>query len=218
MRPAQTRLMCLLHCRVCADSFRAWCDSESEFQLIEASPSEVWELAAITEHRPEILVLDLDRQEDVLCLAAQVRVRDPSIRIAVLGAKWSDLILSKAAALRVDGLLLNNESTDALFEHLRFIADGQERHSPDLQKRLKYNARENRYVVAGGSPLSALSGLQLEIVRLLACGDSLKMVASKLQLSRKAIDGQKYRLMRKLGVKDRVLLSRLAIREGLIQA
>jgi DNA-binding NarL/FixJ family response regulator len=210
--------MCLLHCRVCADSFRSWCDSESYFQLIEASPSEVCELAAIMEHRPEILVLDLDRQEDVLCLAAQIRVRAPSIRIAVLGTKWSDLVLSKAAALRVDGLLLNNESTAALFEHFRFISDGQTRLSPDLQKRLKYDARENQYVVAGGSPLSALSGLQLEIVRLLACGDSLKMVASKLQLSRKAIDGQKYRLMRKLGVKDRVLLSRLAIREGLIQA
>jgi DNA-binding NarL/FixJ family response regulator len=43
------------------------------------------------------------------------------------------------------------------------------------------------------------------------------MVASKLKLSKKSIDGHKYRMMRKLNVKDRVLLSRLAIREGLIQ-
>jgi DNA-binding NarL/FixJ family response regulator len=57
----------------------------------------------------------------------------------------------------------------------------------------------------------------LEILQLLACGDSLKMVASKLKLSKKSIDGHKYRMMRKLNVKDRVLLSRLAIREGLIQ-
>ena len=72
-------------------------------------------------------------------------------------------------------------------------------------------------MLAGGGPLTSLTEQQLEILQLLACGDSLKMVASKLKLSKKSIDGHKYRMMRKLNVKDRVLLSRLAIREGLIQ-
>jgi len=44
------------------------------------------------------------------------------------------------------------------------------------------------------------------------------MVARKMNLTRKSVDGHKYRIMKKIGVQDRVLLSRLAIREGMIEA
>jgi DNA-binding CsgD family transcriptional regulator len=38
-----------------------------------------------------------------------------------------------------------------------------------------------------------------------------------MRLSYKSIDGHKNRLMKKIGVHDRVLLSRFAIREGLVE-
>jgi DNA-binding NarL/FixJ family response regulator len=168
-------------------------------------------------HRPDLVLLDLDLPEDILALATQIRRQSHRIRIAVTGMKWSDVQLNKALSIGIEGILHKNESTDALFEHLRHIAAGERRISTALVHRLNYDAQQKQYVLASGNPLTTLTALQLEILRLLAYGDSLKMVASKLHLSRKSIDGHKYRLMRKLGVKDRVLLSRLAIREGLIQ-
>jgi DNA-binding NarL/FixJ family response regulator len=150
-------------------------------------------------------------------MAAQVRRQSESVRIAITGAKWTDLVLNKALAAGVHGLLLKSESTEALFEHFRRIARGELRISAGLRERLRYDPHSEQYVLAGGGPLTSLTKQQLEILQLLACGDSLKMVASKLKLSKKSIDGHKYRMMRKLNVKDRVLLSRLAIREGLIQ-
>ncbi len=140
------------------------------------------------------------------------------VRIVVSGPKWPDLVLSEVLAAGVHGVLLKSESVESLFEHLRYVARGEVRVSADLFSRVRYDAIRRQYVLASPDPLTSLNNQQLEILKLLACGDSLKMVASKLKLSRKSIDGHKYRLMRKLGVKDRVLLSRLAIREGLIQA
>jgi DNA-binding NarL/FixJ family response regulator len=210
------RLMCLLHCRVCFDTLRQWCDEHSEFQMICATTEGAHELL-ISEHRPDVLVLDLDLPDDVLKIAAQIRRQAPLMRIVFTGTRWSDLTLSKAAATGVNGLLHKSESVESLFEHFRHVALGEMRISPELLKRLRYDAHTLRYVLVNEGPLTSLTGQQLEILQLLACGDSLKMVASKLKLSRKSIDGHKYRLMRKLGVKDRVLLSRLAIREGLIQ-
>jgi DNA-binding CsgD family transcriptional regulator len=64
--------------------------------------------------------------------------------------------------------------------------------------------------------LQCLNRRELDVFRLLAKGDSVKEVARALGLSFKAIDSQKYRIMRKLGLTDRVQVTRLAIRAGLI--
>jgi DNA-binding NarL/FixJ family response regulator len=163
-------------------------------------------------------MLDLDVSCDVAGLVAQLRQQAPYLRIVISGAKWSDLVLSEVLEAGAHGVLLKSESVESLFEHFRHIARGEVRISAELLDRVRYDALRQQYVLASPDSLTSLTDQQREILRLLACGDSLKMVASKLKLSKKSIDGHKYRMMRKLGVKDRVLLSRLAIREGLIQA
>ena len=64
--------------------------------------------------------------------------------------------------------------------------------------------------------LECLTDRQQEILKLLALGDSVKEAARKLCLAPKSVEGHKHRIMRKLGIHDRVLLARYAIRNGLI--
>ena len=61
-----------------------------------------------------------------------------------------------------------------------------------------------------------LTDRQHEILKLLALGDSVKVVARKLYLAPKSVEGHKHRIMKKLKLHDRVLLARYAIRNGLI--
>ena len=55
-----------------------------------------------------------------------------------------------------------------------------------------------------------LTDRQLEILRHLARGDSVKAVARKLFLSPKSVDNQKFRIMNKIGVRDKVSLALFA--------
>ena len=64
--------------------------------------------------------------------------------------------------------------------------------------------------------LECLTKRQQEILKFLALGDSVKEVARKLFLAPKSVEGHKHRIMKKLGIHDRVLLARYAIRNGLI--
>jgi DNA-binding NarL/FixJ family response regulator len=64
--------------------------------------------------------------------------------------------------------------------------------------------------------LAELTPQQREIFIRLARGDSVKEIARALQATFKAVDCQKYRIMRKLGLNDRVQATRLAIRVGLL--
>jgi DNA-binding NarL/FixJ family response regulator len=64
--------------------------------------------------------------------------------------------------------------------------------------------------------LSNLTPRQVEVLRHLAAGESVKEVARSLNLSGKSVDSHKYRIMRWLGIHDRVKLSLFAVREELI--
>lgn len=61
---------------------------------------------------------------------------------------------------------------------------------------------------------SPLSPRELEIVGLIARGLSTKEIASRLVLSPKTVDAHRVRIHRKLGVHDRVALTRLALERG----
>ncbi len=65
---------------------------------------------------------------------------------------------------------------------------------------------------------SKLTALQLEVFLHLAEGKTVKKVAEEMSLTVKAVDSHKYRIMQRLMLHDRVYLSRLAIREGWIDA
>ncbi|MAG93372.1 MAG: hypothetical protein CMJ48_06440 [Planctomycetaceae bacterium] len=54
------------------------------------------------------------------------------------------------------------------------------------------------------------------MVRLVAQGLTAKEAASQLGVTPRFVENQKFRIMTTLGISDRVELSRLAIREGLI--
>lgn len=64
--------------------------------------------------------------------------------------------------------------------------------------------------------IDCLTNRQREILTCLAMGDSVKEAARKLYLAPKSVEGHKHRIMNKLGIHDRVLLARYAIRQGLI--
>ena len=64
--------------------------------------------------------------------------------------------------------------------------------------------------------IDCLTNRQQEILTFLAMGDSVKEVARKIHLAPKSVEGHKHRIMKKLGLHDRVLLARYAIRNGLI--
>lgn len=68
------------------------------------------------------------------------------------------------------------------------------------------------------APLGRLSDRQIEVLRNLAFGMSVKDVARKMHISVKSADSHKYRIMQSLEIHDRVGLARFAIREGLVSA
>lgn len=65
--------------------------------------------------------------------------------------------------------------------------------------------------------LSSLTPRELEVLKLICEGLSIKEIASQLYRSPKTIEGHRGNLAKKLGLNDRVKIVRWAIREGVVE-
>lgn len=172
----------------------------------------------LQETNVDVIVLDaefpLGKSFD---LAADIRRQLPGTKILFLVRNPLDALLDQALRLHAEGILSRSESLTQLVLALRQIASGQRSYSASIADRIEIDSSTGAHRLQSGSTSHSLTDRQLEILRLLARGDSVKAVARKLFLSPKSVDNQKFRIMHKIGVRDKVSLALYAVREGLIQ-
>jgi DNA-binding NarL/FixJ family response regulator len=216
MRAQPIRIVVADDHRMLLESLKARIDSEPDMQVVTVATDAEAALAQVELVRPDVLVLDIDLPgRGVFDVVAEHVHRLGQTRILYLSGFLSDVLLGRALALDAAGYILKGEPVSVLLDSIRRVADGQRAFSKEVEERLEYDKLRDGYRVRSESPLSALTARQLEVLRLLAKGQSVKQVARTMHLSEKSVDSHKYRLMNKLGIHDRVELARYAIREGL---
>jgi two-component system invasion response regulator UvrY len=208
----------LCNCRVCGEGFLAHCQNEPDLDAVFILDDTPHLLEDLEQAGPDVLVMDVAVRGGGFEIAAQVNQTLVSTKLVFVAKSASDMSVKQAILLGARGFVLTHEPGSVLVEHVKRVAAGGHGFSDEIALRLAFDSLRREYQLTTGTPIDTLTEIQLEIFRHLARGDSLKMVARKMNLTRKSVDGHKYRIMKKIGVQDRVLLSRLAIREGLIEA
>ncbi|MGQ0637278.1 MAG: LuxR C-terminal-related transcriptional regulator [Planctomycetaceae bacterium] len=205
--------------RVLADALCFRLSRESQFQVAFAAETTAAVQAALREKPVDVLLLDAALPlGETFDLAAEVRRDWPATRIAFLvGRHESDALIDQALRLRADGILSRAEPLSCLVVGLAKVGAGKREFSPAIADRLEHDPARGDYRLRGEPASKGLTDRQLEILRHLARGESVKSVARKLLLSPKSVDNQKFRIMHKVGVRDKVSLALFAVREGLIQ-
>ena len=173
-------------------------------------------LSLILETEPDVVILDVELPgRGSFDIAEEISSRLKNTKMIFLTGYLSDIFIE--LALRVDavGYLLKGEPIESLIHAIKKAARGEYCFSQSVQERLVYDQKRNRYSIQSQSMLTSLTSRQIEVLRHLARGKSVKEVARSMHLSEKSIDSHKYRIMHKLGIHDRVELARYSIREGL---
>jgi DNA-binding NarL/FixJ family response regulator len=168
------------------------------------------------EHHPDVIVLNVDLPGRGAFFAAEsVSGHVPGCRIVFLADFVSDVVLDEALRLKARAYLLTSDSPHLMVHHLRAVCEGEQVFSEEVAGRLQRDADTGEYANGSMQYLTSLTSLQIDVLRHLARGESVKEVAQAMLLSERAVESHKYRIMRKLGIHDRVSLARFAIREGL---
>lgn len=168
------------------------------------------------EHQPDLVLIAMDIPgRGVFTLADELARRLPAARVVFFADVVTDVFLDEALRFDAAGFLLTSDPVDRFIENIRSACRGGTVFSDSVADRLEYDSETRRYSAKITSYLATLTSRQTAVLRHLVRGDSVKEVSRTMSLSERAIESHKYRIMRKLGIHDRVELARYAIREGL---
>lgn len=170
----------------------------------------------VMEQKPDVILLDVSLPgRGAFDLAEDLVSRRPELKLIFVTGYLADIYLEQALKLNAAGYLLKGEPVQNLASAILNAVAGEKTFSPIVLERLNYDATTKSYSVKSQTSLSTLTGRQIEVLKHLARGESVKEIAKLMHLSQKSVDSHKYRIMNKLGIHDRVELARFAIREGL---
>ncbi len=167
--------------------------------------------ALVRDLAPQVVLLDPQMPGSPLLAARDICRRFPDTHLVIFGDSFSDSLIALVADVRASGFILKDQGLEELFEALRVVVAGGVCFAPQVLARM----------VDGDSPgsdgaetrLNRLSPREIEVLRLLAEGQSVKQAARSLGVSYKTVDNQTSSVMRKLDLHSRAELVRYALRE-----
>ncbi|HUG91858.1 MAG TPA: response regulator transcription factor [Planctomycetaceae bacterium] len=217
MLPRPIRLVVVDDHQVLLDLLTARLRREPDFEVVGTAANGDDGLHVLERHKPDVAVLNVELPgRCAFEVARETLACQKSLKVLFLTGYLSDVFVEEALRLGSCGYLMKGEPTQVLIDSIRSTVAGETCFSDAVRSRIVYDDRLERYVMKTRNPLLNLTSRQLQVMRLLAHGQSVKEVARRLHLSEKSVDSHKYRIMHKLGIHDRVELARYAIREGLM--
>lgn len=176
-------------------------------------------LRCLASRRPDLVVLDRDSADgdrDVLEAIHAVSAASPTTRIVLVLTRADGLSVRRAQRAGVCGCLLKSDNVDRLRRALKHILRGEAAYSEHVRARRPALRHPNARRPNRRSALANLTIRELQVLPYIARGFTVRETSDLMHLSPKTVEVYKMRLMRKLDIHDRVLLTRFAIREKLI--
>ena len=147
--------------------------------------------------------------------AAELHKRNPELKTLMLSMHDSEQFLFEALKAGASGYVLKSGADEDIVDAVRTAMRGGSYLYPSAVTRLVRD-----YVDRGGrgeEQFDVLTPRELEVLKLIAEANTSKEIAEKLFISIKTVDRHRQNILDKLGMRDRVELTRYAIRRGLIQ-
>jgi DNA-binding NarL/FixJ family response regulator len=147
--------------------------------------------------------------------AAELQKRKPELKILILSMHDSEQFLFEALKAGASGYVLKSGADTDIVDAVRAAMRGESYLYPSAVASLVRD-----YVDRGGrgeEQFDVLTPRELEVLKLIAEANTSKEIADKLFISIKTVDRHRQNILDKLGMRDRVELTRYAIRRGLLQ-
>jgi NarL family two-component system response regulator LiaR len=197
---------------VVRQGLRMYLALDSDIDVVGEACTGVQALAFAHDLQPDVVLMDLLMPEmDGITAIHHIRQELPEIEVIALTSVLEDSSVVGAIRAGATGYLLKDTEADELVRAIKAAAEGQVQLSP------KAAARLLREVRAPDSP-EELTEREIDVLRLLAQGQSNKEIARELSIGEKTVKTHVSNILSKLNVASRTQAALHAVRIGLVDS
>ena len=192
-------------------------DGEPDLVVVAEAGDGAEAVAACATGEVDLAILDIAMPRMTgLQAAREMSRRVPAVRILILSMYDNEQYFYEALKAGASGYVLKSVADQDLVEACRAAMRGEPFLYPAavtalIRDFLRRDRQGERI------PASLLTAREEEIVKLIAEGHSTKEIAATLVISPKTVDRHRANILQKLGLRDRLDLTRFAIRAGLVE-
>jgi DNA-binding NarL/FixJ family response regulator len=192
-------------------------DAEPDLRVVAEASDGAEALARVRETAIDLAILDVSmpRMTGLQATAALARSH-PGVRVLMLSMHDNEQYLFEALKAGASGYVLKTAADRDLVDACRAALRGEPFLYPSAVASLIRDFLE-RARTGETVPEEPLTPRELEVVKLVAEAHTSSEIAELLHVSPKTIDRHRENVMGKLGMRDRVELTRYAIRRGLVE-
>ncbi|MER7177779.1 response regulator transcription factor [Streptomyces mesophilus] len=192
-------------------------DSEPDLDVVAEADNGAEAVAMARAHRPALAVLDIAMPRMTGLQAARELARtQPDLRILMLTMYDNEQYFFEALKAGASGYVPKSVADRDLVDACRAAMRGEPFLYPGTMTTLIRDYLER---ARNGEPLPdrAVTEREEEVLKLVAEGHTSKEIAGLLCISVKTVERHRANMLQKLGLRDRLELTRYAIRTGLIE-
>jgi DNA-binding NarL/FixJ family response regulator len=192
-------------------------DREPDLRVVAEASDGAEALARVRETEIDLAILDVSmpRMTGLQATAELARLR-PEVRVLMLSMHDNEQYLFEALKAGASGYVVKTAADRDLVDACRAALRGEPFLYPSAVAALIRDFLE-RARTGETVPEEPLTPRELEVVKLVAEAHTSAEIAELLQISPKTVERHRENVMAKLAMRDRVELTRYAIRRGLVE-
>ena len=195
---------------------RAFLEAQPDLAIVGEAASGEAAIRLVQEHIPDVVLMDLvmSGMNGVEATRELKRV-SPRTQVVVLTSYHDDEHIFPALRAGAISYTLKDVRPVELAAIIRQAAQGESVLHPQVATRVLQEVRDAKRNVP--APFAELTERELDVLRLLAEGQSNSAIAEKLVLSEKTVKGHVSNILSKLHMADRTQAAVFAWRQGLME-
>lgn len=191
---------------------RLMLSSETDIEVAGEAENAQDALRLVREQDFRVALVDIAMPgKNGLDLLRLLRAEKPKMAVLMLSTYSEEVYAVRAIKLGAAGYLTKDSPAAALVAAVRKAAAGGKYLSPALSEKIAD-------LLGGGGAATheALSNRELEVLKMIASGESLVNIAGALHLSPNTVTTYRTRILEKMGMSSNAELTRYAIENGLL--
>ncbi|KJS72745.1 MAG: chemotaxis protein CheY [Desulfotomaculum sp. BICA1-6] len=190
---------------------------EPQFNILTEADSGTMAVKLCRELRPDLVLLDINLPDITgIEVCKTIKQESPETGVIALTIHDQEEYIVEMIRNGIAAYLLKDVSPDQLISTMLQVAQGHSFISPSLMDKVFRQINKLSTKTQDNRPLG-LTDREVEVLRLVANGDSNRIIANKLFISEKTVKNHLTNIFQKLDVTDRTQAALIAIKEKLVE-